>query len=738
MTTSISVRVVGGGDAEVSRTKNLQLLELPAGNADVSRYSNYQCFEMPAGNADVSRYRNYQCFELPAGNADVSRYRNLAFFDMDERDEVKLKVSVWGPGRVSPGQTIDYLIEYRNDGLKAAENVPLVFRLPSEAEYVSTIGDGTYRKSFHEVSWFLGKIPPKTVGYLTVRARIAWGLPQSTYLASSVYVPKEREFDIAPVLNMTFDVVDVKNGYVKTAVSVPGLGSNCTILLEITFQEIPDETKPYSTFNETNDGAKIENVFAVKGSWIESKINDGAKIENMRAVKESSSPALNWIKVLANIIILGTGYVPGLVAKTIYDVAIEPIFGIYLANYRNNLRLQTLESARHLLSESDYDFLLNKSYKLANAEGSAILLKLALSFVGELIEDNDAMKGLLYKYIWNLKSINPETGENQLETSIEQLLESNDGQFREEFIKKVAADGKIRIQELYDNAQIESGWAAAINSFGSTIQMARDPNAKYGLGRYVLAGQTLNYTIAYQNEGEGAAFGVYITDNLSPYLDATTLLISDNGTYDYWTRTLTWMIGQVDPQENGTVTFSVNVNDDAPIGTEIINFATVYFPSVPETTNTNGVVNVVSCEHDVAILNVDVSETMPNYVVPIDVMVENQGISNEMLNVTVYANTTIIHGETIALAAGDLTDITFEWNTTGLAPGDYAISAVVEPVLGETDAGDNSSTDGTIQVIPEFPPFIILPLFMIATLLAVKAYRRKRAISGQKIVHQIF
>ena len=31
------------------------------------------------------------------------------------------------------------------------------------------------------------------------------------------------------------------------------------------------------------------------------------------------------------------------------------------------------------------------------------------------------------------------------------------------------------------------------------------------------------------------------------------------------------------------------------------------------------------------------------------------------------------------------------------------------------------------QVIPEFPSFLILPLFMIATLLAVVVYRRKHS-----------
>jgi len=43
----------------------------------------------------------------------------------------------------------------------------------------------------------------------------------------------------------------------------------------------------------------------------------------------------------------------------------------------------------------------------------------------------------------------------------------------------------------------------------------------------------------------------------------------------------------------GSVTFSVNIKDGLPSGTEITNAADIYFPSVPEITPTNAVVNVI-------------------------------------------------------------------------------------------------------------------------------------------------
>lgn len=115
----------------------------------------------------------------------------------------------------------------------------------------------------------------------------------------------------------------------------------------------------------------------------------------------------------------------------------------------------------------------------------------------------------------------------------------------------------------------------------------------------------MNYKIEYANEGEGIAFGVYFTDTLDENLDDSTLemgsvistidgsVIAPAGTYNHSTRTVTWLVGAVGPGEGGYAEVSANVRSDPPGGTEIINYATVYFPSVPEATRTNGVVSVV-------------------------------------------------------------------------------------------------------------------------------------------------
>jgi hypothetical protein len=83
---------------------------------------------------------------------------------------------------------------------------------------------------------------------------------------------------------------------------------------------------------------------------------------------------------------------------------------------------------------------------------------------------------------------------------------------------------------------------------------------------------------------------------------------------------------------------------------------------------------------------------------PIIVTLTNQGNHSETFNVTVYANTTAIQTETLTLTSQSFATITFTWDTSGFAKGNYTISAYAWPVLGETDTADNNFTGGWVLV----------------------------------------
>jgi len=108
----------------------------------------------------------------------------------------------------------------------------------------------------------------------------------------------------------------------------------------------------------------------------------------------------------------------------------------------------------------------------------------------------------------------------------------------------------------------------------------------------------------------------------------------------------------------------------------------------------------IAAGHDVAITSVTPSKTVvgQGHSLSINATVENQGDFTENFNVTVYANTTAIQTETLTLTSQSFTTLTFKWNTTGFAKGNYTISAVADTVPGETDTEDNTLIDGWVYV----------------------------------------
>jgi outer membrane protein assembly factor BamB len=104
--------------------------------------------------------------------------------------------------------------------------------------------------------------------------------------------------------------------------------------------------------------------------------------------------------------------------------------------------------------------------------------------------------------------------------------------------------------------------------------------------------------------------------------------------------------------------------------------------------------------HDIKVADVKPGKTVigQNFTARIYVNITNEGGYKESFNVTVSANSSIIGAETIELMSGSSANMTFIWNTSGFAKGNYTISASATAVWGETDTADNNFTDGTVLV----------------------------------------
>jgi len=104
--------------------------------------------------------------------------------------------------------------------------------------------------------------------------------------------------------------------------------------------------------------------------------------------------------------------------------------------------------------------------------------------------------------------------------------------------------------------------------------------------------------------------------------------------------------------------------------------------------------------YDVAINKVVLLKTFvgQEFSMHINVTVTNKGEFTEAFNVNVYANTTVIQTKMVTISSGNSKNVTFTWNTTGWAKGNYTIKAVADIVQGETKTADNNLVDGWVLV----------------------------------------
>jgi len=117
----------------------------------------------------------------------------------------------------------------------------------------------------------------------------------------------------------------------------------------------------------------------------------------------------------------------------------------------------------------------------------------------------------------------------------------------------------------------------------------------------------------------------------------------------------------------------------------------------------DGAVQVVKAVHDVAIRNVILSSSqiVEGHIAEVVVSVANEGNRTENFTVTLYRNETVIAAQTVIdLPRRSNTNLTFNWNTSGLSQGTtYVIKAEASKVLEETDLENNVFIYGTVSIV---------------------------------------
>jgi hypothetical protein len=104
--------------------------------------------------------------------------------------------------------------------------------------------------------------------------------------------------------------------------------------------------------------------------------------------------------------------------------------------------------------------------------------------------------------------------------------------------------------------------------------------------------------------------------------------------------------------------------------------------------------------YDVAVTNVTALKTIvgQGYTMNVSATVTNEGDLTETFNVTLFVDSTVAQTRTLTLPSKDSATVTFMWNTSGFAKGNYTIRAAAETIFAETDTSDNTLNDGSAYV----------------------------------------
>ncbi|MCG2726471.1 MAG: amidase domain-containing protein [Elusimicrobia bacterium] len=230
--------------------------------------------------------------------------------------------------------------------------------------------------------------------------------------------------------------------------------------------------------------------------------------------------------------------------------------------------------------------------------------------------------------------------------------------------------------EYFDDVQ-------TVKEFITSILTAKDPNIMYGPEGQVVPGQTMTYTVEFENIGQGIAYGVYVTDIFSEYLDDSNIIAKDFYSIDYnanivtpanypfnydsETKVLSVLVDELGPKKGGKFTVELKLKDNTPQGTVISNHAIVYFPSVPETTPTNSIISVVPSNSQIMYTG-DIGGRYSDYA---------------LFQSTLTAISEILSGKTVIYSIGQTTytamtnfeGIAYAYQQVLLNPGQYAFKA---------------------------------------------------------------
>jgi len=550
-----------------------------------------------------------------------------------------LMITMWGPQIVSPGERVTYVVEYKNTLSFDAENVVVEVPLPASATFVTCSEGCIYRQEYEELFWKLGTVHAGEQGLVTVTLEYLWGIPPhlKTQIVGRIDASNSPVHLLSDINNyLDYIPADIlSQRYLSQAeiTALLGSDSNLKALYQLTLtmgfvdNGVASELhlsngfvgttlyllKPNSSqllFLRYSGGQAMAELYDLAAmSYQVLDIQGGISYDALTFQPEGWG---SWAEP-QGLGMQGSG--SGAMASSCEDK--KSLKNCMDTCYKQNMHDNGLQDMFRDIKEMKDSYTCYRCFNYNDQSECPVCLQMlniysvshdpaysqALACYQKCKQDAGA-----FMCTDNLSECT--TGWNGFN-----LVRYDDlGRPRVAFKKERRCNPDTCTYDPWsdpiscgdcsscsDGKCLQGAYTEAWLFFGDCItpevHTAGDPNAMHGLDGDVVPGQALNFEIDCENVGQGTAYGVFITDKLDSNLDEATLVINNGGQYSTSSRMITWDVGTLDPNGTGTykgsVSYSVNVKSNVSSGTEIINMARVYFPSVPEITPTNAVVNRV-------------------------------------------------------------------------------------------------------------------------------------------------
>ena len=513
-------------------------------------------------------------------------------------------VQSFGPNYVSSGETLNIGYLLNNVLTETLHSAVLVGQLPEEAEYIQSTPDGAYWPGRHQVVWKLGDVAPGESAYRAVQVRYDWGLAAHLVTYSS---------GLAAAENLPNDLIDLDEYLAYEEVTV-------TSFEELSDQALVDLLAANPDMDALYQDA-VAQGFAYYGAAQLQHLSDGTDQVSLPMIQPNAPGETIYLSHRV------TG------SQRLHETPTSLLGNCPAASYEYDYPTGRLDVWDPFAPLEGRPFGGARSRTFSFGGGQSSLLG---------CDDfglNDCLRNCLLE---NLYSHQFDEGASShcrncylygddcslcafdlsffhspaVETAVEQCQDICGDPGRRDLFKcdrdsrqcvnshtrlvTPCEDCELDTSQNYleacpENTRCVNGACKPIfwpETHPLEVLVGGDPNHMVG-PEAMAPGQTISYTIAFENVGEGTAYGVYVESRLPDLYDAGTLLLHDGGVHFPASRTLLWDVGELAPGAGGTVSFEVQVPTEALSGTVTVASATVYFPSVPETTPTGDVVSIV-------------------------------------------------------------------------------------------------------------------------------------------------